>query len=137
MTVLGLALAALLGLSLGLLGGGGSILTVPILVYVLGWGAKQAIAPSRPTLSGMEGMKRPGAASLHRCTRSGGPLRTPMMLRRPTTSIVCSITASSVVGDQIGSAHQGADLGCAAMGAPGCTPIRLGSGGSVRRVGCR
>jgi uncharacterized membrane protein YfcA len=46
MTVLGLGLAALVGLSLGLLGGGGSILTVPIFVYVLGFGAKEAIAMS-------------------------------------------------------------------------------------------
>lgn len=44
--VLGIALAALVGLALGLLGGGGSILTVPILVYVLGMGAKEAIAMS-------------------------------------------------------------------------------------------
>ena len=43
---LGLALGALIGLSLGLLGGGGSILTVPIFVYVLGFGAKEAIALS-------------------------------------------------------------------------------------------
>lgn len=34
------------GISLGLLGGGGSILAVPILVYVLGLGAKNAIAIS-------------------------------------------------------------------------------------------
>lgn len=46
MLTLGLMLAALVGLSLGLLGGGGSILTVPILVYVLGYGAKEAIAMS-------------------------------------------------------------------------------------------
>jgi uncharacterized membrane protein YfcA len=45
---LGLALAALIGLSLGLLGGGGSILTVPVLVYVLGVAAKPAIAMSLP-----------------------------------------------------------------------------------------
>ncbi len=44
--VLGLALAVLIGVSLGLLGGGGSILTVPILVYVLGQGAHEAIATS-------------------------------------------------------------------------------------------
>jgi uncharacterized membrane protein YfcA len=44
--ILGIALAALIGLSLGLLGGGGSILTVPIFVYVLGLGAKEAIAMS-------------------------------------------------------------------------------------------
>lgn len=35
MEILGLALAVLMGFTLGLLGGGGSILTVPILVYVL------------------------------------------------------------------------------------------------------
>ncbi len=43
---LGLALAVLIGVSLGLLGGGGSILTVPILVYVLGLETHQAIAMS-------------------------------------------------------------------------------------------
>ncbi|MEX2571090.1 MAG: sulfite exporter TauE/SafE family protein [Gemmatimonadota bacterium] len=46
MTLLGIGLGALIGLSLGLLGGGGSILTVPIFVYVLGFGAKEAIAMS-------------------------------------------------------------------------------------------
>jgi uncharacterized membrane protein YfcA len=48
MLALGLALAAVIGLSLGLLGGGGSILTVPVLVYVLGYAAKPAIAMSLP-----------------------------------------------------------------------------------------
>ncbi|MFY7900143.1 MAG: sulfite exporter TauE/SafE family protein [Chitinophagaceae bacterium] len=36
MEILGLILAALVGISLGLIGGGGSILTLPILVYILG-----------------------------------------------------------------------------------------------------
>lgn len=36
MEILGFLLAALVGISLGLIGGGGSILTVPILVYVIG-----------------------------------------------------------------------------------------------------
>ncbi|ATB31629.1 sulfite exporter TauE/SafE family protein [Melittangium boletus] len=44
MSLLGFPLAVLIGLSLGLLGGGGSIITVPILVYVLGFEPKQAIA---------------------------------------------------------------------------------------------
>jgi uncharacterized membrane protein YfcA len=44
--VLVLALSVLIGLSLGVLGGGGSILTVPILVYVAGLDAKEAIATS-------------------------------------------------------------------------------------------
>jgi len=40
------ALAVLVGLSLGLLGGGGSILAVPLLVYVAGLDAQPAIATS-------------------------------------------------------------------------------------------
>jgi uncharacterized protein len=50
MLALALALAGLIGLSLGLLGGGGSILTVPVLVYVLGFSAKPAIAMSLPVV---------------------------------------------------------------------------------------
>ena len=46
MIVIGIVLAALVGLSLGLLGSGGSILTVPIFVYVLNFDAKEAIAMS-------------------------------------------------------------------------------------------
>lgn len=44
--MLGYIFATLIGLSLSLLGGGGSILTVPILVYLLGMDAKQSIALS-------------------------------------------------------------------------------------------
>lgn len=43
---LALALALLIGISLGMLGGGGSILTVPILVYALDVEPKSAIAMS-------------------------------------------------------------------------------------------
>ncbi|MBS1519011.1 MAG: sulfite exporter TauE/SafE family protein [Bacteroidetes bacterium] len=38
--IIGYALSVLVGISLGLIGGGGSILTVPILVYVFGYGAE-------------------------------------------------------------------------------------------------
>ena len=41
-----IALAVFVGISLGLLGGGGSILTVPLLAYVAGMDAKPAIATS-------------------------------------------------------------------------------------------
>ncbi|MEN8375668.1 MAG: sulfite exporter TauE/SafE family protein [Gemmatimonadota bacterium] len=51
MTTLGLVLALLVGVSLGLLGGGGSILTVPIFVYALGIEAKSAIAMSLAVVS--------------------------------------------------------------------------------------
>lgn len=44
--VLGYVLAVLIGLSLGLLGGGGSILAIPVLVYVMGYGMKEAVPMS-------------------------------------------------------------------------------------------
>ena len=45
--------AVVVGLTLGLLGSGGSILTVPILVYVLGHGDKVAIAESLAIVGGI------------------------------------------------------------------------------------
>jgi uncharacterized membrane protein YfcA len=48
--VVGLALALVIGLTLGLFGGGGSILTVPVFVYVLGFDPKLAIAMSFPVV---------------------------------------------------------------------------------------
>lgn len=44
--LLAIVLSLLIGLTLGLLGGGGSILTVPILVYAVGVEPKEAIATS-------------------------------------------------------------------------------------------
>lgn len=46
MLVLALVLSTLIGVALGLLGGGGSILTTPILIYALGVETKAAIATS-------------------------------------------------------------------------------------------
>ena len=46
MIVLAAVLAVFIGVAVGLLGGGGSILTTPLLVYVLDFDAKQAIATS-------------------------------------------------------------------------------------------
>jgi uncharacterized membrane protein YfcA len=46
MPIMTIALAAVVGVALGMLGGGGSILMVPLLTYVGGLDAKQAIATS-------------------------------------------------------------------------------------------
>ncbi|AKK25568.1 sulfite exporter TauE/SafE family protein [Mycobacterium sp. EPa45] len=46
MAALAIALAVIVGIALGLLGGGGSILTVPLLAYVAGLDPKHAIATS-------------------------------------------------------------------------------------------
>lgn len=51
MVVVGLLLAIAIGLSLGLLGGGGSILTVPVFHYVLGAPAHDAITASLAVVS--------------------------------------------------------------------------------------
>ncbi len=44
--IIGLLLAVLVGLSVSLLGGGGAILAVPVFIYVLGFGTKEAVASS-------------------------------------------------------------------------------------------
>ena len=69
MAFVGFSLAALIGISLGLLGGGGSILAVPILVYVLGFTAKQGIAMGLfivgvTSLFGAAGHRRKGNVNL-------------------------------------------------------------------------
>ncbi|MFM7598500.1 MAG: sulfite exporter TauE/SafE family protein [Actinomycetota bacterium] len=46
MIALAAVLAVFIGMAVGLLGGGGSILTTPLLIYVVGFDAKQAIAAS-------------------------------------------------------------------------------------------
>ena len=49
--IIGYILAGCIGLSLGLIGGGGSILAVPILIYVIGLAPKAAIAMSLAIVS--------------------------------------------------------------------------------------
>jgi len=48
--LVGFALAVLIGMTLGMLGGGGSILTVPVFAYVMGFAPKDAIAMSLPVV---------------------------------------------------------------------------------------
>src|SRR5687768_2859679 len=60
MTVLGGVLGLIVGITMGLLGGGGSILTVPIFVYVLGIAPKSAIAMSLASVGATSAL---GAAS--------------------------------------------------------------------------
>ena len=77
MALLGLPLAALIGLSLGLLGGGGSILAVPVLVYVAGFDPKQGIAMGLAvvgvtSLAGAVGHARRGNVSFRAAAIFGG-----------------------------------------------------------------
>ena len=50
--VIGLLLSGVIGLSLGLIGGGGSIITVPVLVYVIGVEPHDAVGMSLAVVSG-------------------------------------------------------------------------------------
>jgi uncharacterized membrane protein YfcA len=50
--ILGLVLAVLIGVSLGALGSGGSIVTLPILVYVVGVAPKEAVGMSMSIVGG-------------------------------------------------------------------------------------
>ncbi len=76
MVLVGYALAAVVGITLGLMGGGGSILTVPIFVYVLGYDPKLAIAMSLPvigvtSLAGVAGHWRAGNVQLRTAVTFG------------------------------------------------------------------
>ncbi len=63
MVLVGFGLAVVIGVLLGLLGGGGSIMTIPVLVYALGVPMKQAV-PMSLIVVGMTSVF--GAASHHR-----------------------------------------------------------------------
>ena len=58
--------AMIVGLTLGLLGSGGSILTVPILTYVLGHDQKIAVAESMAIVSGLHRRSAARLASMAR-----------------------------------------------------------------------
>ncbi|WKW10938.1 sulfite exporter TauE/SafE family protein [Pseudogemmatithrix spongiicola] len=53
MTLIAAVGAVLVGLTLGLLGGGGAIVTVPVLVYALGLDAKLAVVMALPIVGGV------------------------------------------------------------------------------------
>jgi uncharacterized protein len=75
--MLTLALAVVIGVALGMLGGGGSILTVPVFTYVAGLDPKIAIASSLPVIAvastiGAIGHWRAGSVQLRTAALFGG-----------------------------------------------------------------
>ena len=63
MAVVGFGLAVVIGILLGMLGGGGSIMTIPVLVYGLSFSMKEAV-PMSLVVVGVTSLF--GAASHHR-----------------------------------------------------------------------
>jgi uncharacterized protein len=90
--------ALTIGLSLGLLGSGGSILTVPILVYGLGWGEKAAITGS---LAIVGGIALAGALAAGRRGHVEG--RTAALLALPG---MVGTTVGTALGTQVSGAVQ-------------------------------
>jgi uncharacterized membrane protein YfcA len=79
-----LAAGAVIGLSLGALGGGGSILTVPVLVYGLGQSAAQATTGSLLVV----GVTALVGAVTACCHRRGPAHRVPRRRRRLLTILL-------------------------------------------------
>jgi uncharacterized protein len=87
MSVIATTLALIIGLTLGLLGGGGSILTVPAFVYALGYDPKVAIVMSLPVV---------GGASLVGATRHA-------MLGNVSLRVALPFGAAAMVGAFVGA----------------------------------
>jgi len=98
-TVLGFILALVIGLSLGLLGGGGSILTVPVLVYVLQYGMKQAV-PMSLVVVGVTSLF--GAVSHHRLSN----VRWNAALTFGPAAIVGAVVGARLVAPHVSSRVQ-------------------------------
>ncbi len=138
MIVLGYALAAVVGLSLGLMGGGGSILTVPIFVYVLGYDPKLAIAMSLPvigitSLVGAISHWKAGNANLRTAFTFGviamtGAFGGARLARLLSGSVQLTILATVMLAAAISmfrSARRSATSGANAPDAPRTMPIGL------------
>ena len=87
MEVLGYVAALLIGLSLGLIGGGGSILTVPVLAYLFGFNPVMATAYSlfvvgSTSLAGSYSFYRRGLVSLKTAVIFGIPSMAMVYLTR-------------------------------------------------------
>ncbi len=103
MLVAAIGAGLVIGLSLGALGGGGSILTVPALVYLLGESAHQATATSllvvgTAALAGAPATPARDASGSGRAPSSGpwgspGPTRDPRPA--PRFRLACSWPASA------------------------------------------
>ena len=75
--MLGYVLAIAIGLSLGLIGGGGSILAVPTLVYVVGVPTKEAIAMSLFIVGGVSILGRRSPLAGRQCQSANGSFVCP------------------------------------------------------------
>jgi len=141
--VLTLAFAVLIGVALGMLGGGGSILTVPVFTYVAGLDPKVAIASSLPVVAiisafGAVGHWRAGnvelrtAFTLGAFTMIGGfaGARGAVFLSGQVQMLVFAAVMIGASVSMLGGASQGPVVGPAAPRLPTMriAPLGLGVG---------
>lgn len=137
MVVVGYLLAALVGLSLGMMGGGGSILTVPIFVYVLGYDPKLSIAMSLPvigitSLAGAVGHWRAGNVNLRNAATFGviamagafAGARLAALINGRVQLIVLATVMLAAAGMMFRSARSTADT-TATVASPRAMPLAL------------
>jgi len=101
--MLGYALAVAIGLSLSMMGGGGSVLTVPIFVYVMHFDPKQAIAMSLPvvgatSLAGAIGHWREGNLHLRSAAIFGALAMVGAFLGARLASVMSGILQLALLG---------------------------------------
>ena len=101
--MLGYALAVAIGLSLSMMGGGGSVLTVPIFVYVMHFEPKQAIAMSLPvvgatSLAGALGHWREGNLHLRSAAVFGSLAMAGAFLGARLASLLSGILQLTLLG---------------------------------------
>jgi uncharacterized membrane protein YfcA len=135
--VAALLLSAGVGLSLGLVGGGGSIITVPILVYVAGLPPRAAVALSLAIIGATAAV---GAASHARAGRihlraaavfgitgiAGAPLGALLTARVPSPVLLLRFAALMVaVGSRMLRGQADAEEPAAAT----CRPLKCGAAG--------
>src|SRR4051812_22055872 len=101
--MLGYVLAIAIGLSLAMMGGGGSVLTVPIFVYVMHFEPKQAIPMSLPvvgatSLAGAIGHWREGNLNLRIALAFGALAMVGAFVGARVASLVSGILQLTLLG---------------------------------------
>ncbi len=139
MTALGLILAVAIGVSLGLLGSGGSIVTLPVLVYVAGVPVKSAVGMSLAIVGGTsvagawwkhrQGLVHWRAAGLFGGAGMVGSLVGAQFTRLVSPGVLMLLFAALMVVVAARMLAQRGDEGIEPL--PDCRPIRCGLAGLV------
>jgi uncharacterized membrane protein YfcA len=132
----------LIGAALGLVGGGGSVLTVPVFVYLLGFEPKEAIAMSLAVVGvtsavGTAGQWRAGNVNVRLAVLFGGVAMVGTSIGVRLARFVSGTTQLVIFGAvmlvaalfMFRRASPDVDSGAAPSGRPGVSPLKVVPGG--------